>query len=294
MSSISKGLPVAVSKGLHIAGVTQDKKIFTTHISTQDKPWAPVPPPPADVIAPPTLLAYRGALFLFVVGVDSKIYYNMQAFAGVWSGWTMIPDGTTRGSVAAVVYRDLLHIFVLGDDGHIYMKILKETWSEWQNILGPWQAASAPAATVVNNKLAIVFRGNTCQIFFLEFDGDQWGAIAEIPGGFQTTETLATTCLPNNSLLVVMRGLDDRVFEQVRTADGTWLPSWHEFHPNSLITAAPALGVHGPNAVLYVRSGYPGILLLSLTRDTATGSWTQFAPTGPLGALAFAVGTALV
>jgi hypothetical protein len=128
--------------------------------------WREVPPRNGFTLAAPGATDYRGNLYVFVRGTDSRIYQN-RLTGSSWSGWREVPgNGLTPDALTATVYRDKLYVFVRGTDNRIYQnRLTGSSWSGWSQVPGNGLTPSGPEATVYQGALYVFVRGTDNRIY---------------------------------------------------------------------------------------------------------------------------------
>lgn len=109
--------------------------------------WAPLfgTTPGAPTLAP---MHTSNGVVLLVKGNNNLVYLNKWNGL-VWTGWEVVPDGSTPSSPAAAVLGDEVHIVVVGDDGSTLYKaslnLVTSAFSGWTALEG--SSPSPPTMT---------------------------------------------------------------------------------------------------------------------------------------------------
>ena len=124
--------------------VGEDNRIYSTSASTMfDGPWTHVGAATNHTIpagSRPTLFSHPRRLeaSLFAIGDDGHIHFTLSRSGSEWSPWAAIGDIPVRTNatitVAAVRQEDLLHAFVVQDDGLIVGNWRDTRWHDWTPI----------------------------------------------------------------------------------------------------------------------------------------------------------------
>lgn len=133
-----------------LAVVGEDNRIYSTFASRMfDGPWTYVGAAtnhtlPADSVPSLFSLDIRGGVgllgeaYLFAVGSDGHINFTLSRSGNDWSDWTAIGDIQVRTNakvaVAAMVQEELLHTFVVQDDGQIFGNWRDTQWHDWTQV----------------------------------------------------------------------------------------------------------------------------------------------------------------
>ena len=133
-----------------LAVVGEDNRIYSTFASRMfDGPWTHVGAAtnhtiPAD--SKPSLFSLDiqrgvgllGEAYLFAVGSDGHINFTLSRSGNDWSDWAAIGDIQVRTNakivVAAMMQEELLHAFVVRDDGQIFGNWRDTQWHDWTGI----------------------------------------------------------------------------------------------------------------------------------------------------------------
>jgi hypothetical protein len=133
-----------------LAVVGEDNRIYSTFVSRMlDGPWTHVGAAtnhtiPAD--SRPSLFsleiqggaALLGEASLFAIGNDGHINFTLSRSGNDWSPWAAIGDIQIRTNakitVAAMLQEELLHVFVVQDDGQIFGNWRDTQWHDWTRI----------------------------------------------------------------------------------------------------------------------------------------------------------------
>lgn len=239
-------------------------------------PWTPLPGP-GPFSSGVAAVVFQGALFLFAVGGDSKnqIFFNVMNASGAWGGWSLL-DGNSPSTPSAVVFNNVLHLFVHGLNDRVYMKTLSGAWSDWREVPGGGLTPSSPGAAVVNGQLVLMVRGVDNSVYTNTDAGGGFSTWAPVPGGALISDGPAVTAQQQGSRLrVVVRGLGDSIWINARDHAGH-MAGWSPV--TGLTSAAPAVVEHQGSVVVLVRGTDSRLYRGSISGDTLAGTFTPFAP----------------
>jgi hypothetical protein len=158
----------------------------------------------------PTLTANSTTVCLVVRGEDDNIYYRFyDVVSSTWSGWSMVPTGSTTDSVAAVLTNGNLQLVVLGSNSEqIWYGTLNLTvasFSGWTLLSGA--TPSVPAFTANSTDLYLVVRGDDNALYYRWFDlsSQSWGSWVAFPGG--ATSDAPAASIMDGTLQVIVLGM---------------------------------------------------------------------------------------
>lgn len=294
------GGPVSagILPGLYVAVLGADKIVRIAHANNVEREWTMLAPSPVELNSSPALVSFSNALFVFALGVDRKVYYNVQASNGSWGGWAAIPDGEAQDQPAAVVLNNTLYLFIRGTNDHMYFKTLTQGWSGWQEVPGGGLTSSGLAATVVQDReLHLFIRGTNNHVYTNVFVGGSspphW---AELPNGALISATPGAVAI-GRSVFVVVRGMGDHIHTHFRNPAGNFVTStaWGELPGGGFTHHNPVAALHDSDVHVYVR-GTNGQLFRNVVTLTIAhpNDWSGWVPLPTAGSLAFAPATCVV
>ena len=209
---------------------------------------------------------------LAVRGPDSGIYYNFIGDSPTsWGGWRQIPGaGRTPSGPCVVDWDDLddgnrLAVFVRDENSGIQFNFYvpeDRVWRGWQAIPGRGLTPSAPAAEWLDGRLYVFVRDENDGIQFNRLenfrDHSSWSGWRAVPGaGLTPSAPAAAFGNGRSSLSVVVRGLDNGIYENIASGDGepTW-SGWHELPGGGRTPSGPA--------AIETYSGQPPVIVQGL------------------------------
>ncbi|MFD7733927.1 hypothetical protein ACFV6F_26555 [Kitasatospora phosalacinea] len=138
--------------------------------------WTQVPGGMTTALPVAAAIAADDKLFVFAVGEDQGVYYNVNS-GGAWgTAWTRIPAGQTRNAVCPLVnLSGELSVIITGLDGKLYCATWqrdRNTWTAWQPLDGGGATTALAVAAVDNGKRYAFFHtGNDKHVYV---DGDTY------------------------------------------------------------------------------------------------------------------------
>lgn len=155
--------------------------------------YSPVPGNVKSTLTP-TSVVFNGSRYVFTVGTDHRVYYNVFNGSG-WSGSNSVPgNGYTNAPVAAVVYfGTYLYVFLTTTGNNVYYTTFNG--SGWSGSYVPtpnngYTPNSLPVGVAEYNNLLYVFlTGNDGHIYYQFYDGfyGTWSGYASVPNNGYTT-----------------------------------------------------------------------------------------------------------
>jgi len=187
---------------------------------------------------------------------------------GSWSGWRVIPSGSTPDTPAAAICRNRLHIVVRGMNNrvwHGYIDLATGSWSGWRRI--PGSTPSAPTLAAEEDLyLYLVVRGSDNHIYVNKYDcvADEWL-------GWHKVSSVATPDSPSAAIRndgenihildMVVRGMNNGIWHGTINLNDPSFNGWHKIpgstsSPPRLISTALSeplyLAVRGMNNKIYI------------------------------------------
>lgn len=263
--TIYNGVPWAFVRGT-------DNRIYTNHlISGTYNSWVGWSEIPGGISTYSKLTAtvytniFGGVshewLYLFIRGIDNKIYQNAIDSTNIWTGWGEVPGGGfTLSGPTSVAWTppsnptNFLYIWVRGTDNKIYQNhYALGSWSGWAEIGGAGQTTAGPASVILVNTLVLSVSspGSGNFIFTQSCCAPGWSGWAEIPPGGGQTSDGPNLVVFQDLLYVTIQGTDNRIYTNsydYRT--GIW-SGWGEIPPGGSFTSSGP-GAASTATTLYV------------------------------------------
>ncbi|WP_112268307.1 glucosaminidase domain-containing protein [Lentzea terrae] len=232
-----------------------------------------------------------GTAQVVVVGADDVVYHQIR-YPDRWTGFqplagngTTAPAKAKRVSIAGMA-DGTAQVVIVGWDDRVYHQIRHpDRWTGFQPVAG--QGTTTPAvgkdvsiAAMPDGSAQLVVVGADDVVYHEIRYPDRWTGFQPLAGNGTTApakgKRVAVAGMADGRSQVVIVGWDDRVYHQVRAADG----SWSGFQPlNGAGTTLPAagkdvaIGTHpdGTAQVLIIGSD-DGIY----HRIRTSNAWTEF------------------
>jgi len=164
-----------------------------------------------------TVISIHEDAYLVVRGLDNRIWYRIyNSSSSSWDSWNFVPDGLTCDSPAATVCCGKLHIVVRGFSAtdvygnyslwHVSVDLSTGFCSGWTKLSGSALSTPTLAASDALNRLYLVIRGLDNHIWYMSWNGTDWGEWNVVPSG-ATCDGPAATVL-GDDLHVVVRGIN--------------------------------------------------------------------------------------
>ncbi|GEM_PF-5415346 len=181
---------------------------------------------------------------------------------------TVPPGGTAHSPAAIMDGSTLLHLFVRGIDGALYLNSRTDgTWGGFSAVPGGGQSKSGPAAVFDSaGTLRLYIQGNDDRLYVNSRTSGTWGGWSAVPGGGQTRSGPAAVLDSDNNLWLVVRGLDDGIW--IGSADN---PQWTSLGGKTVHT--PAAVLEGTTLHIFVR-GTDGRLYQNSRVGANFGGWS--------------------
>ena len=230
-------------------------------------------------------------LYLFMKGIDQKIYVNSTSDGTIWSNWSEVPGGqTTDVAPAAVRTAGInpippgpdLDLFVKGVDQKIYVNHFNgTTWGGWNEVHGGGTTTASLTGAIYGGP-EFVFMKGIDQKIYVNGGLAGFGGWSEVPGHGATTAGLSVV-YAGPSLYLFMKGLDQKIYMNVKpTGEDNW-GGWSEVPGNGQTDAAPAVVAvpdGGPGMNLFAKGIQDQAVHINSTKDGFTWSGWSVDPGG--------------
>jgi hypothetical protein len=171
-------------------------------------------------------------LYLFMKGLNKRVYYNIMKPNGIWGNWNEVPGGaTTDVGLRACRYLGRVYLFLRNNKSKILYNYVDGhgSWSNWKEVPGNGTTAMR-LTTCVFKKLWLFHTGDNNRIYMSSMDNSEtWDGWYEIPGGGSTMVPLASANYhvpfntQNDKLYLFHRGSQDGlIYYNYMTQDQAW------------------------------------------------------------------------
>ncbi|MGH2965123.1 MAG: hypothetical protein ACRDMH_07055 [Solirubrobacterales bacterium] len=180
--------------------------------------------------AAPTAATIGDHVFVFVKGLNHRIYVNQADYGSAFGAWFEVQgDGLTDAAPAAAVLEQTVFCFVKGLDGRIYLNQadLGHAFGAWFEVQGDGLTDAAPAAASIQDSIFCFVKGLNGRIYLnqAEYQHAFSGWFAVQGGGETDTAVGAGSVL--NSLFSFIKGLDGMPYvnqAEYRHGFSGWFP----------------------------------------------------------------------
>lgn len=219
-----------------------DNQLWRSDSADPSSPWSSWTPLGGIVRSSPAVAGNAsGALVAVVRGADDALWTrDLRSNASTWTSL----GGLTHDSPALVdAGNGALYLFIRGADNALWYttKPADGKWTAWKTLGGT--LTSAPAVTV-SGSIYVAARGSDGAVWLrtLPFGGT-WTPWTSLGGGLRGSPALAT--VPDGSVHLFLRGLDDQLWQRV--GDSTGWTSYASFG-GILLDSPAATNDRGPNS----------------------------------------------
>ncbi len=240
--------------------------------------YSPVPGNVSSSFSP-TAVVFNGNQYVFTVGTDHHVYYNVFNGSG-WSGSNAVPgNGFTNSQVAPVVYfGTYLYVFLTGTDGHVYYNNFDG--SNWKSSYTPVPGNGVTAnylpvgVAEYNNLLYVFLTGTDGHVYYQFYNGfyGTWsgaGGYAGVPNnGYTTVNT--TPVVQNGHLVLFLVGSNGHPYATVLT-NSSW-SGYYPALPDNGITAGPVSATVFGNYIYLFLVGTNGHIYYNTTSAGSNNS----------------------
>jgi cell wall-associated NlpC family hydrolase len=242
-----------------------------------------------------------GSAQVLVVGSDNRVYHEIRSADGQsWTGLQPLPgygtpDPANAKRVAIAALPDgSAQVLIVGWDNVVYHEVrdVDGSWTGFQPLSGyntpsPAGAKDVAIAGMPDGSAQVMIVGMDDRVYheIRSADGESWTGLQPLPG-YGTPDPaggkrVAIAGLPDGSAQVLIIGADNRVYHEIRDADGQ---SWTGFQPLSgYQTPDPAGGKDV--AIAGLPDGSAQVLIIGADnkvyheiRNADGQSWTGFQP----------------
>lgn len=235
-------------------------------------------------------VAGPGSTQVVITGWDDNLYHEIRYPDGNWTGFGSV--GRTTRDVSITGMRDgSAQLAVIGGDGRAYhaVRYRDGNWSAFGGIagIGTPDAAGAKAISIAgmpNGSAQLLIVGSDDRVYHqIRYADGNWSGFQPLPGigtpDAAGAKAVSITGLPNGSAQVLIVGLDNRVYHEIRYADGNWsgfagLPGIGSPDPAGAI--AVGIAGMGDNSAQVVIVGLDNRVYHEIRYPD--GNWTGFAP----------------
>ena len=220
-----------------LAVVGEDSRVYSTFASQMfDGPWTHVGIATNHTIPATSKLSLfslesQGEASLFATDSDGHINFTSSLAGNNWSDWAAISGIQVRTAakitIGAVVQDNILHAFVVQDNGQIYGNWRDTQWHDWNRIGNetfqvPIEASVAAAS--LKNEIYLFVVGSDGKIYRTQVNrnvADDWTPI-DVAG--------TVTFLPGAAIAVKGTSVGDAIIELIAVGKdgGIYHTSWNE------------------------------------------------------------------
>ena len=244
--------------------------------------------------AKPATCLFKGEIYLFIKGTDSRVYVNRSKDSVAWVGWTEVPGGMKTDTGLGVTASDSrLWLVAKGFDHTINLTQFDDTgWSSWSEVAGGGRTG---AAIAIQYCIGSGFLSDHLYIFCKGVGSDQQIYM----NSFKTSAAPHPLPAPppSGSHLMHTVPVPPSVVREFQDFDAHKFGTWQQVPGGGLTDSAPAAYVGLRSLVLLVKGvGRPSSFWLE--GDATTGGWgtgwteVQFVQPGSEGDGSFVVGMA--
>jgi hypothetical protein len=184
--------------------------------------------------AAPAAVRLRQSVFVFIKGLDGRIFLNQAEYRHAFSGWFELQgDGRTDAAPTCATVENVVFCFVKGLDGRIYVNQAEfgHAFSGWFEVQGDGITDVAPAAASIDRSVFVFIKGLNGRIYINQAElGHAFSGWFEVQGnGITEIAPAASSVL--KSVFVFVRGLDSRLAvnqAEYRHAFSGWFPMGDE------------------------------------------------------------------
>ncbi|GAA1660228.1 hypothetical protein GCM10009765_07060 [Fodinicola feengrottensis] len=175
----------------------------------------------------------NGSSQVVIIGTDNRVYHEVRFPDGNWSGFNGLPGiGTTEPAGAKAVAITGMsdgsaQVLIVGLDNQVYHEIRfpDGNWSGFAP-LGATAKAVSIAGLPGNSAQVAIIDMNDRVYHEIRYANGNWSGLRPVPG-IGTTEAAGAKSVgiagePDGSSQVVIVGLDNRVYHEVRFSNGNW------------------------------------------------------------------------
>jgi hypothetical protein len=184
--------------------------------------------------AAPAATSVAGSVFVFVKGLDGRIYANQAEYRHAFSDWFEVQgDGHTDAAPAAAAIDHSVFVFVKGTNGRIYVNQAEfgHRFNGWFEVQGDGRTDAAPAATAIDHSVFVFVKGTNGRIYVNQAEfGHAFSGWFEVQGNGMTGLAPAASSVLRSVFAFVL-GLDGAISvnqAEYQHAFSGWLPMGDE------------------------------------------------------------------
>ncbi|WP_144127003.1 hypothetical protein [Catellatospora sichuanensis] len=150
---------------------------------------------------------------LYVFATRNKQIYACKSSGGAFDSWGRVPtNGQTDLGPCAVVFDNVLNLFVCGTDGRIYRNSsIGGPFFGWLEVEGGGRTRNKLCAVAFGNTLNLFAVGTDNRIYRNESTGGPFGSWLEVGGNGRTLSGLTATVF-NNRIRLYARGTNNAIY----------------------------------------------------------------------------------
>ena len=162
----------------------------------------------------PAATRIENSVFVFVKGLDGRIYLNQAEYRHAFSGWFEVQgDGRTDAAPTCATVGKSVFVFVKGLDQRIYVNQAEfgRAFSGWFEVQGDGRTDAAPATAAIDQSIFVVIKALNGGVFLNQAEfGHAFSGWFEVQGGGQTNLAPGASSVLQ-SLFVFILGVNGRL-----------------------------------------------------------------------------------
>lgn len=241
----------------------------------------------------PAVTAIRSSLFIFVKGLDQRIYLNQapvtpatsvpREFARAFSGWFEVQgQGQTDVAPAAATVQDTVFVFIRHLDGRILVNQADfgHAFGSWFEVQGNGRTDAAPAAAALRNTVFVFIKGLDQRLYVNQAElGHPFSGWFELQGGGLTDVAPAATAI-GDSVFVFIKGINGRIYVN-QAQFGHGFSGWFEVQGNGLTDCAPGAASVANSVFTFVKGLDAAPWVNQAEYRHAFSGWHRMSDEGP-------------
>ncbi|WP_163566945.1 hypothetical protein [Fodinicola feengrottensis] len=181
-----------------------------------------------------------GSSQVLIIGTDDRVYHEVRYPNGNWSGFAQIPGigaanfMTAQAISIAGMPDGSSQVLVVGLDGKVYHQVRHAdgNWTGFNGLPGIGTTAAAGGKKVAitgmsDGSAQVLIIGTDNSVYHeIRYANGNWTGFAGVPGIGTTAaagaKEISIGADPDNSAQVVIIGLDNHVYHEIRYANANW------------------------------------------------------------------------
>ena len=178
----------------------------------------------------PAAVRLGQSVFVFIKGLDQRIYLNQAEYRHAFSGWFELQgNGLTDAAPTCATVENVVFCFIKGMDGRIYVNQAeyRQAFSGWFEVQGNGLTDTAPAATSIQRSVFVFIKGLNGRVYVNQAElGHAFSGWFELQGnGYTERAPAASSVLQSVFCFILSNNRIEVNQAEYRHAFSGWFPT---------------------------------------------------------------------